>query len=115
MCSDREAFVYSKLPYVFFIGFIDMNRPREWEETKVHVRRGLLAPYSLPRYFLEYMMGRARRMTEIEESISDKQQETIVKSLNKNIGRFAGSDTFKAMEADIALFGSEALSKSWNS
>jgi hypothetical protein len=117
VCADREAFVYIKLPYLFLIGFIHMNRPREWEGTKVHVRQGLLgsSQYSLPRYFFEYMMGRARRMREIEESISGKQQETIDKSFNKNLDRFAGSETFKAMEADVALFGSEAFSKSWNS
>jgi hypothetical protein len=54
-------------------------------------------------------------MREIEESISGKQQETIDKSFNKNLDRFAGSETFKAMEADVALFGSEAFGKSWNS
>jgi hypothetical protein len=117
VCSDGDAFVYIKLPYVFFIGFIHMKRPKEWDETKVHVRQGVLgsSQYSHPRYFFEYMMGRARRMREIEESISDKQQETIEQSFNKNLDRFAGSETFKAMEADIALFGSEAFGKSRNS
>jgi hypothetical protein len=61
------------------------------------------------------MMGRARRLREIEESISVKQQGAVEKSYNKNLDRFARSETFKAMEADVALFGSEAFGKSWNS
>ncbi len=113
-CSDREAFVYVKLPYIFSIGFININRPGEWEGTKIQIRQGLLgsSEYSLPRSFLEYMMARARRMREIQETISDRQQETIKKSFLKNIDKLAESETFKATHADVKLFGSDAFSQS---
>ena len=51
-------------------------------------------------------------MREIQDSISDKQQEKIEQSYNKNMDRLAGSETFKVIEADVALFGSEAFAKS---
>ena len=116
-CSDQEAFVYIKLPYVLLVGFINIHHPREWEGTKVHVRQGLLgsSQYSLPRNFFGYIMERARRMKEIQETISDNQQEKISKSFTKNIDRLPESETFKAMHADVTLFGSEAFSKSRNS
>jgi len=102
-CSDREAFVYIKLPYILLIGFISIMHPKEWEGTKVHVRQGLLgrSQYSLPRYLLEYMMERTQRMREIQETISDKQQKKIVKSFEKNRDRLPESETFKAMHADV--------------
>jgi hypothetical protein len=116
-CSDREAFVYVKLPYILLIGFISIRHPKEWEGTKVHVRQGLLgrSQYSLPKYLLEYMTERAQRMREIQESISDKQQKKIVKSFEKNMDRLPESETFKAMHADVTLFGNEAFGKSRNS
>jgi hypothetical protein len=116
-CSDRQAFVYVKLPYILLLGFIHITHPREWEGTKVHVRQGLLgsSQYSFPKDFLEYMTGRARRMKEIQETISDNQREKIKQSFDKDIDRLARSETFKAMHADVTLFGSEAFSKSRNS
>ena len=116
-CSDRESFVYIKLPYILLIGFISIRYPKEWEGTKVHVRQGFLgrSQYGPPKVLLEYMIEWAQRMREIQETISDKQQEKIVKSFEKNIHRLPESETFKAMHADVTLFGNEAFGKSRNS
>jgi hypothetical protein len=111
VCSDRQAFVYVKLPSILLIGFIHITQPKEWEGTKVHVRQGLLgsSQYSFPKNVFEYMMGRARKAKEIQETISDNQKEKIKQSFTKNMDKLTESETFKAMHADVTLFGSESF------
>ena len=112
-CSDREAYVYVKLPYILLIGFINIERPEEWEGTMVHAKQGVVgsSEWSLPRSVLEFIMGRARRASELQQNISARQQEAIRKSFMKNIDRLPETETFKATQADVALFGREAFTK----
>ena len=40
--GGEDAFIYSKLGRFLIIGFVNIRRPKGWEGTKVHVRRGSL-------------------------------------------------------------------------
>ena len=112
-CSDRQSWVYVKLPYIILIGFIHAYRPGIWEGTKVHVKQGTLgrSQYKVPKEFLDYMLAQAQEETEIQKTISGRQEKIIEKSLMKNIGTFAASESFKATHADVKLFGREAFTK----
>lgn len=111
VCSPTEAFVYVKLPYVLSIGFIHVKRPRDWQGTKVHVERGTLGSerYVLPAKVGDYILGQARMAKEVQDSISKVQKAKIEESLWKGIDRTSDSGSFKAMQADVALFGRAAF------
>ena len=55
--------------------------------------------------------GKAQKMTELLESVSDKQQEKIDYAFRKNVDRYIGSDAYHAMRADLSMFGDKAFSK----
>jgi len=42
--SPKNVFVYSKLGRFLIVGFINVERRKEWGGTKVHVQRGVLGP-----------------------------------------------------------------------
>ena len=113
VCSGSEAFVYVKLPHVLLVGFVHIKRPREWQGTKIHVRHGTLGAqnYVLPKEFGEYVMDQAQRLKELQESISEAQNKKIEESFGKVIDKLPLSGSFKAMHADVQLFGQDALLK----
>lgn len=80
---------------------------------RIHANEGTIEPrkYVLPRPFFDYLNYKAKRMAEILDSVSDKQQARIDMAFRENVGQFVGSDAYHAMLADLALFGDEAFSK----
>ncbi|MBP6903458.1 MAG: hypothetical protein KBC73_25460 [Burkholderiaceae bacterium] len=50
-------------------------------------------------------------MREALNSVSDRQQEKIDEAFKKNVDKFIASDSFRAMQADLAMFGDDAFSK----
>lgn len=113
VCSPSEAFVYVKLPHVMSVGFIHIKHPREWQGTKVHVQSGTLGSqkYVLPKKFGDYVLNQARRAKELLDSISGVQKTKIEQSLWKGIDKVPQSGSFKAMHADVELFGKDAFPK----
>lgn len=111
--GGNSAFVYSKLERFVILGFIEMPKPRQWEGSKVHVKHGVVGPknYTIPAQFGEYFMGKAKRMSEVQAKISDKQNEKITDTFKKNIDKLANSESFRAMENDVRLFGDKAFRK----
>lgn len=114
LVSGKErAFIYSKLGRFIILGFIEMPRPRDWVGTKVHVREGLIEPkdYTLPTEFGDYFVDKARQMDAIYDVISEEQNTKIEKTFLKDLDRAAESESFKAMDYDVRLFGKEAFKK----
>jgi hypothetical protein len=56
--GGEDAFIYSKLGLFVIVGFINIERPKEWQGTKIHVRRGIIEPqhYTLPDSFGDYLL-----------------------------------------------------------
>lgn len=111
--SKNQAFVYVKLPLIIFIGFIKIDDSLKWEGTKIQVKQGLIE-YSqcrIPDYLGEYIKSKAKRIGELQTTISENQQTRIKESLLKNGGELTESGTFMATEADVRLFGMKAFSK----
>lgn len=109
--GQENGFVYSKMGRVVLIGFIDMPHPRHWKGTKLHVNSGVLGSkhYSLPAEFGEYFVNRARKTSEMNESISSKQKRKIEESYEKDIDRAINSESLKAMDHDVKMFGKKAF------
>jgi hypothetical protein len=109
--GGNNAFVYSKMGRFLVIGFLNMKRPRDWQGTLVHVRNGIIMPqsYTIPAQFGDYFLSQAKRFAEVSSSISERQDEIINESFQRNIDRIANSETFTAMDHDVRLFGEKAF------
>ncbi|MFZ5763407.1 MAG: hypothetical protein ACOY8P_10835 [Thermodesulfobacteriota bacterium] len=111
--GEKDGFVYSKMGRIVLIGFIEISHPQRWKGTKLHVKKGVLGSkhYSLPAEFGEYFLSKARRLAEINKSMSGKQKQKIEDTYRKNINRAISSETLKAIDYDVKLFGKKAFDK----
>lgn len=113
VCGGNSAFVYSKLERFVILGFIEMPKPRQWEGSKIHVKQGIVGPKirTLQPQFVEYFMSKANRMAGVQAKISDRQNKKINETFKKNVDKIATSETYRAMEHDVRLFGEKAFRK----
>lgn len=111
--GEADGYIYSKMGRIVIVGFIEMSHPRQWKGTKLHVKKGMLGSnrYILPEHFGEYLMSRARRLQEINKSRSPKQKRKIEESYKKHTERAIKSESMKAMDYDVKLFGNKAFLK----
>lgn len=111
--GDESAYVYTKIGRIVLIGFIEMPSPRQWKDSKLHVKKGVLGSkhYTLPAEFGDYFMNKARRLIEIQNSMSAKQKRKIDETYRRDLSRAARSETLKAMDYDVDLFGEDAFTK----
>lgn len=111
--GGNNAFVYTKMGRFLVIGFLNMLRPRDWQDTLVHVKRGIIKPqsYTVPAQFGDYLISKANRFAEVNDSISERQDKLIEETFRKNIDKIANSETFTAMHHDVRLFGEAAFKK----
>ena len=111
--GEQIIFTYAKLGRFVVLGFVHEPNPKRWGGTKVNANQGIIHPqkFILPRPFWEYVNQKAKRMAELLNGVSDKQAGKIEGAFKKNIDRYIGSDEFRAMSADISMFGDSAFSK----
>ena len=111
--TPTSAFVYAKLCKLIVVGFIQMKYPQEWINTRVSMTEGVVKPEDrgLPTNFGLYIGDRARRMAEMYEQMSAKQKGKIWNTTMNKADRAANSDTFKAMQHDVAVFGRAAFAE----
>ena len=65
----------------------------------------------MPSAFAEYLNEKARKIREALAKMSDRQSDKVDAAFRANIDRFAGSDAFIAMQADVEMFGDEAFTE----
>lgn len=111
--GSKSLITYAKLGRFMILGFVHEPNLDHWKGTKVNANEGILGPrkYVLPHGFGEYLKEKAVKMREAIQSVTDRQQEKIDDAFLKNAHRFVKSDSFKAMQADLAMFGDDAFSK----
>ncbi len=109
--GDKAAYVYSKMGRIVLVGFIEMPYPREWKESKLHVKEGVFGSkhYVLPSGFWDYFVNKAERLITVQNSMSEKQWGKIDETYRKDLDRAANSETMKAMDYDVILFGNNAF------
>jgi len=108
--SDGDPrFIYIKMGKMILLGLIHYENSKEWQGTKIHVKRGTIGgDVTAPAQFSEYLNGRADLLRRYEESISLRQKAVIHETYERNIDRFAKSETFQAIDADVRIFGKKA-------
>lgn len=101
------AIIYTKLERFIIVGFIDIESPRQWVGTKIHVRSGRVGQgnFTLPKGFGAFLLERCRMGAELQEGMSEKQKDTIEQSMRTNRDRLLTSETLQALHQDVRLFG----------
>jgi hypothetical protein len=109
--GSNTIFTFAKLSKFIILGFITLQRPRDWEGTKVHVREGRIGvgDYAVPRQFGDYLIKQAEKYAASYATISAPQRDKIDRSMRANIDRAARSASLQAMDHDVRLFGSRAF------
>jgi len=109
--GDKSAYVYSKIGRIVLIGFIEMPNPREWKGSKLHVKNGVLGSkhYTFPAGFGDYFIDKAKRLIKIQGSMSKNQKRKIDKTYRRDSDRAANSESMKATDYDVNLFGEDAF------
>lgn len=110
----KRAFVYSKMCRIIILGFIDEAQPNNWKGTKIHVHKGIVGEtleYRIPGNFIAYLKGRASKVRSSHEGISEKQWDKIEQTYSKNMDRAMESETLKATDQDVKMFGDKAFIK----
>jgi hypothetical protein len=109
--SPDTVFTFSKIGKLIVLGFIDVAFPNQWVGTKVHVREGTIGPgdYTVPRPFGDYILERTERLAAVHSKISDTQRERISETMMRDLDRLSQSESFKAMQHDVALSGADAF------
>lgn len=109
--NSTTVFVLSKLGKFFVLGFVDVQFPKQWVGTKVHVQHGVVGQgdITMPRQFGEYLSDEAGRYAIVYNNMSDTQREKIEEAMRKDIDRVAKSKSFEATKHDVGLFGRNAF------
>jgi len=110
-CNVNSAFVYAKLCRLLLVGFIQMPNASAWKGTKVDYHREAIQPrsYKLPAAFGQFLIDRATNMAAVQSRISDRQKEKLDQAIHLNPDRVVQSESFRAMEYDVRVFGASAF------
>ena len=110
IANSHQALIYIKMPYFIFLGGIQI-KPKQWKNTLIHVNKGLIESkrYVVPAIIGEYISEKAKRVNTIQKGMSERQKKKIAKKIGENLDKFVNSETFRAMKADVELFGFKAV------
>lgn len=107
--SSKMMMTFAKLGGLVIFGTI---RPhRKWEGTRVFGEHGRIAPgtRALDGGILNYLMDRARMVRAAQDKMSEAQVAKVDAALLGNIERVARSPHMRAVMADAAMFGEQAI------
>ena len=110
--GNTTIFTFAKLGRFAVFGMVRPDK-HAWKGTAVQANEGLVGQrdYVLPGPLWAYLNDKARRAAAAMGSVSAKQQAKMDETFRKNVDAFAGSDAFRAMEADVELFGDAAFTR----
>ncbi|WBT06641.1 hypothetical protein PFY01_02895 [Brevundimonas vesicularis] len=108
--NSRSTYAWAKLGRFQIFGTV-VDPDRVWKGTKVHVKDGVLKPGSvvIPGELMGLYQEKAKIAADASAAISDSQYEKIEAAMFADLDRVASSRTMKAMRADAAMFGKEAI------
>jgi len=109
--SNRHPlFIFTKMGNITLLGFLGIKHHRQWVSTKIHAKFGHVGgDITIPSQFGDYLNERAGVHKDEYDKLSSKQKEVIAKTLYGNPDRAAMSETFRAMSADVEMFGRDKV------
>lgn len=112
IAGAKNVLVYSKLCRILLVGHVVVENQRHWRASRLSVVQGTFGRdpgHYLPYGLQQYMNQRAMRCAEALASQSANQKAKLRARLEADLSRFAGSEVFRAMRADVARSGSDAF------
>lgn len=108
--SSRSVMTFAKMGRFIVFGMIQKG-PTQWEGTKVHLKHGVLKPGRIvvPAGLLDLFREKAAVSAERMSKISQVQKDKIDQNILDNLDAFRDSDQFRAILADMDMFGDEAV------
>lgn len=109
-CSENDCYVFTKLPYMVIFGHVCNPSKKNWNNTKINLKKGVIGgkDFTIPGNLYEFILDKADDSRNIENEISEKQKKKIHEDWNNNNDKVKKSETYKALNADIRLFGNRA-------
>jgi hypothetical protein len=109
--NSSTAFILSKFGKIIILGFIDVQHPKQWVGTKIHVTKGTIggADCTVPRQLGDYLQEEARGFSAIHGNISPTQRAKITETMWKDLDRVAKSGSMEAMKRDVKFAGKAAF------
>lgn len=100
---------YAKLGGFAIFGM--MRPPRRWEGTRIYGQQGRLEPrrYSVPGALMWYFIERAQLSKNALTGMSPRQLSKVDAAIIDNIDHEAKTPHLRALMADVAMFGEEAV------
>ncbi len=110
--SQVDAFVYVKIPSIIFIGQIEPESPAEWKGTQIRLNAGSFGGgiYESPRGFENYLYERAEAAARLQSQVSKPQRKKISEAVARDPARVRASQSVRAFERDLEVFGPAAFS-----
>jgi hypothetical protein len=110
--SAHWAYTFTKMGRFIILGQLSDSDSNKWRAARISANQGTIEPrqFTLPADFWDYLKGRAQNAKDALASMSAKQHAKVDKAFRANLDRYAGSDAFRAMQADVNTFGSDAFS-----
>ncbi|CAN7757797.1 hypothetical protein LJR130_006949 [Variovorax sp. LjRoot130] len=111
LCHGRTSiFTFAKLGRFAIFGTVRPDTQR-WRGAAVASNEGWVGPrdYELPGALWGYLTDKALAAGAALAGVTEKQQAKIDGAFAKNVDAFASSDAFRAMQADVEMFGEDAF------
>lgn len=108
--SPRPVMTFGKLGRFIIFGMIQKG-PNKWEGTKVNLKNGVVKPRDIVLRFglLDLFREKAAISENAMAKTSPKQLDKIDAYVLANLDKFRASDQFKAILADMEMFGPDAV------
>lgn len=109
--NQEWAITYAKMGKFILFGFIAMTHPRHWKGTKLNANHGRFGPQEieLPPEIMDFLFIRAESAAQVKPRISERQQAKITQFYRQDPDRAAKSETLRALDQDVFLFGRKAF------
>ena len=105
--GELNALTYAKLPGFVIYGWI-APPTHDWIGSQVHVE-GEVKPgsFRIPEYVADHWVRQANVPRQMK--LSTRQQDVSDAEIRQDLGRWRASGTYRALKADVGVFGRRAL------
>lgn len=112
--AGDSVYTFTKIGRFIIIGFVHESNMDGWRGTKIHANDGVISPrkYVVPAALGDYLMEKARKLSETMSNISAAQQAKVEDAFRLNADKYVDSDAYDAMMADLTMFGKDAFRQS---
>lgn len=108
--SQKSLMTFAKLGNFIVFGIVQKGSDK-WEGTKVHVKHGVLQPTrtTVPIGILDLLRDKAQKAKDAMAQLSPAQRSKIDSHIHANLDAFLKSDQFASIQADMLMFGEDAV------